>query len=93
MRVGGGNRGFKIHKAIVRAMKDVAHVAQERGPALAVLPGGGSGGTHRFVGNHVAGHSKADLREIMRVGRNRGTVPAVKSGEREGCLLYTSRCV
>ena len=49
--------------------KTSATSREERGPALGAGAGGGCGGTDGFVGNDVSGDGKADLCDLVGIGR------------------------
>ena len=71
VRVRWSHGRLQIHKAEVRPFEDVGNLGEERAPAHRARSGGRGGGAHRLMRNHVAGHGKADLRQFVRIRRNR----------------------
>ncbi len=83
MRVLRSHRSFKIHKAEVGLLKDIAHIAEERAPAVRAVSGSRSCGADGFMRNHVSGHGKADLRQLVRIRHNSRRGTAAANSERD----------
>ena len=86
LRVRRSHRGFEVDEAEVGPPEDVAHVREERAPALSAFSGSGCRGADRFVRNHVASHGKADLGQLVRIWNDDGCcVVTVKAGQKDCC--------
>ncbi len=71
----GSHGSFKIHKAEVGLLKDIAYIAEECAPAQRAVSGRRRCGADGFMGNYVSGYGKANLRQLVRIWHNsrRGT--------------------
>ena len=65
--VSGRDRRFNVHKAEVRSLENVAHVAEQRLPSRFIGPGRGCRLAYGLVRNDIAGHGKTRLAQIVRI--------------------------